>query len=147
MGILVAYALQRRGRRAVVIEQGKLRGREQEWNVSREELERLVDVGEISTRDADAVTWITFNPIRCGFNKGKRDSVTTDVLNTGVSPAALVEVCQKRFEEAGGTVLERATLRGVEAYDDCTRLNVDEDAKGLTARVVLYCMGFQSPIV
>jgi len=151
LGVLVAAALQRRGARVVVVERGELRGREQEWNVSREELERLVRVGAITTEDADACTRIEFNPIRCGFHGGGNgngnagDLVTRDILNTGVSPAALVEACRKRFEEAGGAVLERASLRGVEVYDDCAVLDVD--GAPVRARLVLDCMGFQSPIV
>ncbi|CAL50078.1 unnamed product [Ostreococcus tauri] len=146
LGILVACALQRRGGRVCVIERGELRGREQEWNVSRAELEALVRAGALTAEDADEVTMIEFNPIRCGFHGSeKEDIVTRDVLNCGVSPARLVAKCRERFEEAGGRVMERASLNGVDVYDDCAVLDVDGNA--VHARLVLDCMGFNSPIV
>ena len=146
LGILVACALQRRGARVCVIERGALRGREQEWNVSRAELEALVRVGALTREDADACTMIEFNPIRCGFNgSGREDLVTRDILNCGVSPARLVRACRRRFEEAGGVVFERANLRGVDVYDDCAELDVE--GSPVRARLVLDCMGFNSPIV
>ena len=148
LGVLVASALQRRGARVVVIERGALVGRAQEWNVSRAELESLVDAGAMTRADADECTMIEFNPIRCGFYGSKgEDVVTTNILNAGVSPERLVRRCRERFEEAGGTTLERADLRGVDVYDDAAVLNVGEGSEPIRARLVLDCMGFRSPIV
>lgn len=45
LGILFAAALQARGQRVLVIERGALKGREQEWNISRSELMSLVPLG------------------------------------------------------------------------------------------------------
>ena len=148
LGVLVASALQRRGARVVVIERGALVGRAQEWNVSRAELESLVGAGAMTRADADECTMIEFNPIRCGFYGSKGgDVVTTNILNAGVSPERLVRRCRERFEEAGGTTLERADLRGVDVYDDAAVLNVGEGSEPIRARLVLDCMGFRSPIV
>jgi len=148
LGVLVASALQRRGARVVVIERGALAGRAQEWNVSRAELDALVHAGAMTKEDADECTMIEFNPIRCGFHGAKGDDVvTTNILNAGVSPERLVRRCRERFEEAGGTTLERADLRGVDVYDDVAVLNVGEGSEPIRARLVLDCMGFRSPIV
>lgn len=42
LGIFLAAALQLRGIRVAVLERGPLRGRQQEWNISRKELYELV---------------------------------------------------------------------------------------------------------
>lgn len=44
LGVFVAAALAGRGHRVAVIERGPLRGRAQEWNISRKELAELVEV-------------------------------------------------------------------------------------------------------
>lgn len=44
LGIFYAVALAQRGLRVAVVEQGVLRGREQEWNISRKEMHELVEV-------------------------------------------------------------------------------------------------------
>jgi len=146
LGILAATALQRRGAKVCVIERGPLAGRDQEWNVSRKEIEELATLGVLSKEDVEACVMIEFNPIRCGFNgNGGKDLMTRDILNTGVSPARLVERCRARFEDAGGVVFERAVLGGVDIYDDGAVLDVS--GKSVNARLVIDCMGFASPIV
>lgn len=45
LGILFGAALQARGQRVLVVERGALKGREQEWNISRSELMSLVPLG------------------------------------------------------------------------------------------------------
>ena len=46
LGIFLAAALAvSRGLRVAVVERGTLRGRQQEWNISRKELRELVEVG------------------------------------------------------------------------------------------------------
>ncbi len=42
LGVFLAASLQLRGLRVAVVERGHLRGREQEWNISRKELYELV---------------------------------------------------------------------------------------------------------
>ena len=42
LGVFLAASLQRRGLRVAIVERGPLRGREQEWNISRKELYELV---------------------------------------------------------------------------------------------------------
>ena len=42
LGVFLAAALQLRGLRVAIVERGPLRGRAQEWNISRKELYELV---------------------------------------------------------------------------------------------------------
>ena len=169
LGILLAAALQHRGQRVVVIERGFLKGREQEWNISRPELEALVPLGVLTAAQADTCVTKEFNPIRCGFHGSGRDPmVTRDILNCGVKPSALLECARANFERKGGIVMERAALAGIDVRPNGALLDVAPASAGAsaekeapemekkspksspqpcTARLVVDCMGFGSPIV
>lgn len=67
LGIFLATALQRGGLRVAVLERGKLQGRAQEWNVSRAEMARLVELGVLSEQELETVIGLEFNPVRVGF--------------------------------------------------------------------------------
>ena len=64
---LLATALVLKGLRVAVLEAGELRGREQDWNASRKEVDELVAAGVLTREEADEVIGIEFNPVRCGF--------------------------------------------------------------------------------
>ncbi|GIL49896.1 hypothetical protein Vafri_6207 [Volvox africanus] len=121
LGIFVAASLARRGLRVVVLERGPLRGRAQEWNISRKELLELEHVGVATREELEACVAIEFNPVRVGFawmpeNGGASGGTkltevwTRDVLNLGVRPNALVGLMRQKLEELGGVVLERSAL-------------------------------------
>ena len=76
--------------RVAVLERGPLKGREQEWNLSRKELEELVGEGLLSAQEADECVASAFNPVRAGFHGG-RDVWTENVLNIGVRPDRIIE--------------------------------------------------------
>lgn len=67
LGIFFATYLQLKGHRVCVVEGGKLRGREQEWNISMDELEELLELGILSQEDIDAVVTTQFQACRSGF--------------------------------------------------------------------------------
>ena len=48
LGIILAAALQQRGLQVAVIERGELKGRVQEWNISRTELDVLLELELLS---------------------------------------------------------------------------------------------------
>ena len=164
LGILVATALQARGQRVVVIERGPLRGRDQEWNISRPELESLVPLGVLTQAQCDEVITKEFNTIRCGFYDGESAApsgdasaiepaiVTKDILNTGVKPSLLLDAIRGNFEAKGGVVLEKTAISGISVRPDGAELDTSPldggDGPGaITARLVVDCMGFASPIV
>jgi lycopene cyclase CruP len=67
LGVFLAAALQLRGLSTAVLERGKLRGRSQEWNISRSEMESLVKLGILSEDELEEVINAEFNPVRVGF--------------------------------------------------------------------------------
>ena len=91
LGIFYAAALQNRGVKCVVIERGKVKGRDQEWNISAKELETLVRLGILTNEELKSVISVEFNPVRVGFNTDTSSEETKtfnmfvkDVLNLGV---------------------------------------------------------------
>jgi hypothetical protein len=71
LGVFVAAALAQRGHRVAVVERGPLAGRAQEWNISRKELEELVEMGLMGAEEAEAAVAIEFNPVG-GWGAGRR---------------------------------------------------------------------------
>jgi hypothetical protein len=67
LGIFIALALQLQGHRVVVVEAGKLLGREQEWNISMKELLELVELGVLTMWDIDEAVKTEFPACRAGF--------------------------------------------------------------------------------
>ena len=145
IGILLATALVLKGLRVAVLEAGELRGREQDWNASRKEVDELVAAGVLTREEADEVIGIEFNPVRCGFPGGD-DVWLADVLNVGVRPERLIHYARQRFEASGGVVLERTPLAAVTIRPGAAVLSTRDGAE-LRARLVIDCMGQRSPIV
>ncbi|MGK3737373.1 MAG: hypothetical protein ACI8RD_001904 [Bacillariaceae sp.] len=162
LGIFFGLYLQLQGHSVCVVEAGKLRGREQEWNISMDELTELLELGIITQEDIDAVITTEFPACRSGF-KNKEISplkggyfqngetgyecLTPDVLNLGVTPAILLERVSNRFLESGGVIKEETRLSGVCVSDLVgTAIDLGDQQEPITARLVLDCMGNASPI-
>ena len=67
LGIFVAMALQLKGQNVCVLEGGQLRGREQEWNISMDEMLELVELGVLTQGDIDEAVKTEFPACRSGF--------------------------------------------------------------------------------
>ncbi|GKZ00338.1 hypothetical protein MPSEU_000986700 [Mayamaea pseudoterrestris] len=161
LGIFFATALQLKGLQVAVLEAGKLRGREQEWNISMDELLELKKLGVLSQEDIDAAIKTQFPGCRSGFKNMEvtpleqgyfengigYECVTKDVLNLGISPATLIERVGQRFKDLGGVIREDARLYGVTVSDNVgSALDLGADMEPITSSLVLDCMGNASPI-
>eukprot|EP00250_Pteridium_aquilinum_P013578 c21433_g1_i1 orf=668-2395(-) len=145
LGIFVAAALALKGFKVVVIEKGRLQGRSQEWNISRKELDELVNYGILSSESLQSAIAAEFNPNRCGF-KGSVEVWVEDILNLGISPLKLIELVKMKFLEMGGSILEGLAVAKVNVFNDAAVLTLDDD-RTLHARLVIDAMGNFSPIV
>lgn len=145
LGIFVAAALALKGFKVVVVEKGRLQGRAQEWNISRKELDELVNYGLLSVESLENVITAEFNPNRCGF-KGAVEVWVEDILNLGVSPLKLIELVKKKFLEIGGSIFEGLGVSKVNIFDDAAVLLLD-NGRRLYSRLVIDAMGNFSPIV
>lgn len=145
LGIFIATALSSKGLRVGIVERAILKGREQEWNISRKELLELVEVGILAEDDINHVTSSSFNPNRCGF-EGRGEIWVHDILNLGVSPVKLIEIMRERFNSLGGIIFEDCSVSRICTYDDVAVLQL-ADEKILSSRLVIDAMGNFSPVV
>lgn len=132
-----------------VVEQFDLQGRQQEWNISRKELRKLVELGVLTEQEMESVIASEFNPIRCGFHQGTQVHVN-DVLNIGVNPVELISLVRTRFEQMGGSLLERHSLRSVSLEQQACSLQLGSpggESRTVNTRLLLDCMGHNSPIM
>ncbi|MDB9304875.1 MULTISPECIES: NAD(P)/FAD-dependent oxidoreductase [Cyanophyceae] len=140
LGILIACALAVKGRRVALMERGILRGREQEWNISRPELEVFVELNLLSIEELEQAIATKYNPARVSFAGGAEIWVE-DVLNIGVDPVYLLETLKTRFLAAGGNLLENTPF--TEAIIHPEGIIVNNQYK---TRLLIDAMGNFSPI-
>lgn len=159
LGIFFATALQMKGHNVCVMEAGKLQGREQEWNISMDEMMELLELGIFTQEDIDATVTTEFPGCRSGFKNEEVETsgsyqengigyelFTENVLNLGVSPSILLERVKEKFLSLGGVVKEQTPIKGVcisetiGAALDCVSGDI------ITSKLVLDCMGNASPI-
>jgi len=143
LGIFLGAALQRRGWRVAVLERGILRGRDQEWNISRPELDVFLELDLLSPEELEDAIASEYNPGRVSFLGGE-DVWVRDVLNIGVDPVFLLDTLKSKFLEAGGQLLEKTAFEGAVIHPDGVRV---EAAGGLNTRLLIDAMGNFSPIV
>ncbi|MCS6959167.1 MAG: FAD-binding oxidoreductase [Pseudanabaenaceae cyanobacterium SKYGB_i_bin29] len=142
LGLLVGTALQQRGFSTLILERGRLQGREQEWNISRAELHNLLEV-ELLTPEELAKTIVTaYSPGRVGFYGGGEYWVK-DVLDLGVSPRILLDLLKHKFLALGGQIRENSPFTRAVVHPDGVLV---EAGGSYSARLLLDCMGYFSPI-
>ncbi|HEY9808193.1 MAG TPA: FAD-binding oxidoreductase [Halomicronema sp.] len=144
LGVFIGTALAIRGFRVALIERGFLRGREQEWNVSRQELQVFLDLLLLTEPELNEAIVTEYNPARVSFFEGKEVWIR-DVLNIGVDPVFLLEKLKKLFLGVGGFLLENTSFNGAVVHPD--GVLVQAGTQELKGRLLMDAMGHFSPIV
>lgn len=143
LGILIACVLQGKGLRVALIERGILRGREQEWNISRHELSALLELELLTEVELERAIATTYNPARIAFYGGVEVWVR-DILNLGVDPVFLLETLKNKFLARGGQLLENTPFENAIVHPD--GVSIEAGDKRLNARLLIDAMGHFSPI-
>ncbi|MBU6228377.1 MAG: FAD-binding oxidoreductase [Cyanobacteria bacterium REEB459] len=143
LGLLLAVALVQRGWRVALVERGQLRGRDQEWNISRRELETLVQLGILHQAELEQAIYSEYNPGRIQF-LGSDPIWVRDVLNVGVSPAVLLDQLKTTFLAAGGYLLEQTPFTAATIHPNGVQVQARPP---LSARLLVDAMGHTSPMV
>jgi len=143
LGILVGAVLAQKGWRVALLERGTLRGRDQEWNISRRELSVLIELGLLTEVELEQAIASEYNPGRIAFGEGPEFWVR-DVLNVGVDPVYLLATLKQRFIAAGGKLLENTAFQGAIVHPDGVEVKAGSRLK---TRLLLDVMGHFSPIV
>ena len=151
LGILLGATLQQQGWQVVLIERGKLQGREQEWNISRDELQAFIELKLLTEAELEQTIATEYNPARVGFQSGDNSNNKNtevwveDVLNIGVDPVYLLEILKAKFLQAGGMLLENTPFTSATVHPDGIAVEAGEHS--LKARLAIDAMGHFSPIV
>jgi hypothetical protein len=167
LGIFYGMALQLKGLKVCVVTPRDLKGQEQEWNCGIDDLLELKRLNILTPEDIDASVTTRFGGTRVGFKNREVTPLTgglydnngvgyecyvDEVLNLGVSPKILIERVANRFKMMGGVVRERCPLKGVAVSElvgtavDLGSYDPQEDVEPITAKLVLDCLGYASPI-
>ena len=171
LGVFAASAFQGRGLKVCVIERGPLAGRNQEWNLSLDEVRDLVDAGALHEEDIDGAVGTPgkyevlagaddtlvashFGSVRAGFNDKEHGASGSgghlqevwlpSVLNVGVRPDVAVRRARRRFEEQGGVVREHTACNGVVVGENGAQVTLENEV--ITTKLVVDAMGNASPI-
>lgn len=144
LGILLGAALQQLGWRVTLIERGILQGREQEWNISREELQTFVDLDLLTWVELEQAIATEYNPARVGFTEDQEIWVQ-DVLNIGVDPVYLLATLKQKFLQAGGELLEHTAFKSATIHPDGVAITIAEQTH--STRLLIDAMGHFSPII
>jgi lycopene cyclase CruP len=143
LGIILAAALQLRGVKVAVIERGELKGRVQEWNISRAELGVLVELELLSEQELAIAIASEYNPARIAF-PNTPDIWVRDVLNIGVDPVYLLATLKDKFLERGGRLLEFTSCDRVTIHPNGVAIKLG--AAELTSKLFIDAMGHFSPL-
>jgi lycopene cyclase CruP len=135
LGLLLASSLQAAGHRVVIVERRLAVGRDQEWNACAADLGALVSARAVTRADVDAATVTACGPLRVAFHGdafpcAARPLYLEGALDVGVSPRLLLASARRRFEAAGGVVLERAAFKSATIADDGVELTLAPSPAG-----------------
>lgn len=145
LGILIGATLAKKGWRVALLERGQLKGRQQEWNISRKELEVFLDLDLLSPAELETAIATEYNPARISFPESK-DIWVNNVLNTGVDPVYLLETLKQRFLNAGGQLFENTAYQTAIAHPNGVNIQ-SSNGQSFKTRLLLDAMGHFSPIV
>lgn len=154
LGLLHAYEMARQGWRVLVFDKGEVGCVHREWNISRTELQALVDGGGWSWDELDSVI---MNEYRDGLVRFYRenDPLTLhlpEVLNIALDAGALLALARKKIAALGVTIRDYKTLTAVQVCTDARLpalvrvLGADGVAQTYTTRLVVDGMGTVSPL-
>lgn len=144
LGILIGTVLQQRGWQVAVLERGILRGRDQEWNISRLELQVFIELDLLTEEELERAIATEYNPARVAFHQGVEIWVR-DILNIGVDPVYLLETLKQKFIEAGGKLLEKTSFSSATIHPDGVLVRAGEMM--LKTHLLIDTMGHFSPII
>ncbi|HJZ46378.1 MAG TPA: hypothetical protein VKE41_04405 [Roseiflexaceae bacterium] len=156
LGILHAVVMARYGYRVLLFDRSQVGCAHREWNISRQELCALVEVGFCTWDELRDVIMAEYERGVVRFHAGPGEQAIElwmpDVLNVALDANALLQLARRKLEAAGGVVLDRRVFRRVLVSDrDPVRVRVElEREDGATeqhsGRLLLDGMGSGSPL-
>lgn len=154
LGLLHAYEMARLGWRVLVFDRGEVGCVHREWNISRSELQVLVDGGGWTWAELDGVIMNEYQDGLVRFHR--TDAPTTlhlpEVLNIALDAGALLALARQKLATLGADMRDFKTLDAVHVSTDAQQpalvrvCGTDGTLQTYTARVVVDGMGTVSPL-
>ncbi len=160
LGLLHAAVMaQIYGRRVLLFDRSEVGCVHREWNISRAELQALVDMGFVTWEELAGVMMREYERglVKFFHSPGNRVPESElwfpDVLNVAIDAGGLLRLMRQKFERAGGTILDRHAFCAVRACEgqlpyvevDLEALPTGEPAT-YRARLLVDGMGSTSPL-
>ncbi|MDY6802453.1 MAG: flavin-dependent dehydrogenase [Cyanobacteriota bacterium] len=157
LGVVHAAVMARLGYRVLLIERLPFGRMNREWNISRSELESLIDLGLFTAAEIEG---LIAREYKDGFNKffdannppfAKAAILhTPTVLNVALDSEKLLHLCGVKLREAGGEIADetefiRADIEEERAVVEAIHLPT-KSVKTFTSRLIVDAMGTASPI-
>lgn len=160
LGLLHAAVMaQRYGRRVLVFDRSEVGCAHREWNISREELHALVDLGLLSWDEIESVVMREYRDGLVRFYNGPHSDVPPaelwlpEVLNVALDAGALLQLMRRKLEQAGGAIRSGRSFRTVRVNERgplLVEVELENLASGAVehyrARLLLDGMGSTSPL-
>lgn len=157
LGALTAAMMARLGYSVVLVERIKFGRMNREWNISRSELQTLVEVGLLTPDELESVIsreyQDNFNQFFSGNNPpAARSSVlyTPTVLNIAMDCDRLLQLCGEKLLAAGGQILECTEFEQAFLESEAVTVQVRDRETGhisyLQSRLLIDAMGTASQI-
>lgn len=160
LGLLHAAVMAARyGYRVLVFDRSEVGCAHREWNISRDELGALVDLGLVSWEELSRVVMREYRDGLVRFYNGPNSDVATselwmpEVLNVAIDAGALLRLMRRKLEAAGGAVRSGRAFRGVRvgaAGPQQVEIELEDLASATReryrARLLLDGMGSTSPL-
>ena len=157
LGLLHAAVMARRyGYRVLLFDRGEVGCAHREWNISREELGALVELGLCDRAELEPVVMAEYRSgvvrFHAGAGRASAELWLDHVLDLALDAGALLRLARRKLEQAGGTVLDGRSFRRVTVADSGpARVLVeleraDGSAERYGARLLLDGMGSTSPL-
>ena len=153
LGLLHAVEMARRGYRVLVFDRGVVGCAHREWNITRAELQALVDGGGWTWAELDSVIMNEYHDGLVRFFRDN-DAVTLhlpEVLNVALDAGALLSLARRKLEALGVTIWDEHALLRV-SVSDAERAVVTElqqpdgSTTSCVSRLVIDGMGTTSPL-
>lgn len=155
LGLIHAVVMARRGYRVLVFDRNDVGCVHREWNISRYELQALVDTGFCTWAELDTIIMNEYTDGIVRFHKKDEAEVTLhlpEVLNVALDAGALLRLARQKFLDAGGEIRDQRRFQQVlssESGPQQVLVTVQDDAgqpEAYAARLVIDGMGTTSPL-
>jgi len=157
LGVIHAAVMAKRGYRVLLVERLPFGRMNREWNISRDEIQCLVNLGLLTTAEVESVIAREYKD---GFNKFFDANVpnhlkapilhTPTVLNLGLDSEKLLQLLGQKLQAAGGEIWDETEFMRADIYNTQIIITVkhlpSKTDKQVSGRLLVDAMGTASPV-